>query len=403
MPIGPACVRPEGGKGCLPLAPASRRVDLIEPVFSHPTAVTNPLHPTARPAQVVYGGTVDGKPFRTEVTRLPGVKVIHWQGQTIPALVSQYLAYSDGRVAEVALDWFAQADDGAVWYLGEDVREYEDGVVATTEGSWEAGKGAPPAMIMPATPRTGAVYRSENAPGLVFEQDTVLATGRTVTGPSGAVAGAIVVAELQADGARENKVYAPGYGEFSTATEGELEAVSIAVPADTRPGPVPARLTALSRAVRTMYDDVAAGNGSGAAYRSLRKAWRSYRPGGSLLDRQMGRDIALLGRAIGNPEAARAAALRVAQNELDQRLRYVPLATIERARFELWRRQTAVDARAGDAASVSGDVASLRWTWDRVRPAVSAAVARRVDGRLRTAAHAGPRTAARIVAAVRLS
>jgi hypothetical protein len=30
-------------------------------------------------------------------------------------VLSQYLAYLDGRITEVALDRYAQADDGSVW------------------------------------------------------------------------------------------------------------------------------------------------------------------------------------------------------------------------------------------------------------------------------------------------
>jgi len=60
---------------------------------------------------------VGGKPFRTEFTLLPDIKTITWNGQPIQTITVQYLAYSDGRIQEIALDWFAQADDGSVWYL----------------------------------------------------------------------------------------------------------------------------------------------------------------------------------------------------------------------------------------------------------------------------------------------
>jgi len=64
------------------------------------------------------------------------------------------VSYVDGRIHEVALDSYAQADDGAVWLFGEDVFRYEDGVVLDKEGTWYAGKDGPPAMIMR---RTGLV------------------------------------------------------------------------------------------------------------------------------------------------------------------------------------------------------------------------------------------------------
>ena len=72
-------------------------------------------------------------------------------------LVSQYMAWRDGRLEEVALDRYAQADDGSVWYFGEDVVEYARGHVVSTEGTWLAGREGPPAMIMPAHPRVGDV------------------------------------------------------------------------------------------------------------------------------------------------------------------------------------------------------------------------------------------------------
>jgi hypothetical protein len=59
----------------------------------------------------------------------------------------------NGRILEDATDFYAQADDGSVWYVGEDVDNYENGVVVDHEGSWLAGKDGPPGMIMPADPR----------------------------------------------------------------------------------------------------------------------------------------------------------------------------------------------------------------------------------------------------------
>jgi hypothetical protein len=65
---------------------------------------------------------------------------------------------------EVAVDVYAQADDGSVWYLGEDVVDYERGVAAPTAGTWRVGLDGPAAMIMLAHPRVGDVYRTENIP-----------------------------------------------------------------------------------------------------------------------------------------------------------------------------------------------------------------------------------------------
>jgi hypothetical protein len=108
--------------GDIPVAPESKRVDLSMPTFSDPTNVTNPLFPVSRQESVLMVGHVDGKPFRTEVTLLPETRIIEWQGQRIETLVSQYTAYLDGRIQEVAYDLYAQADDGSVWYFGRGCR-----------------------------------------------------------------------------------------------------------------------------------------------------------------------------------------------------------------------------------------------------------------------------------------
>jgi len=132
---------------------------------------------------------------------------------------------------KVALDFYAQVDDGSVWYFGEDVFNYEDGVVVDNEGTWLAGKDGPPGMIMPADPKVGNVYRPENIPGVVFEEVTVQAVSQTVGGPRGPVSGAIFVQEHLMDGTIEDKVFAPGYGEFraQVVSLDELYGVAFAV------------------------------------------------------------------------------------------------------------------------------------------------------------------------------
>ena len=152
-------------------------VDTVMPVFSHPTNITNPLFPVSAVRSIVLLGEADGERTKFEITRLPLRKIIDWNGQRINTVVSQFTAFTNGRIHESALDYFAQADDGSVWYLGEDVSNYDNGVVVDHKGTWLAGRDGPGGMIMPAHPAVGDVFHSENIPGLVFEEDTVTATG----------------------------------------------------------------------------------------------------------------------------------------------------------------------------------------------------------------------------------
>jgi hypothetical protein len=372
------------------LAPDSARVDLVAPTFSHPTRVTNPLFPISDLPSAILSGRVDGKRFHTETTLLPSTRIIAWPGgQRVETLVSQYVAFLDGRLEEVALDHYAQDDDGSVWYFGEDVFNYKRGVIADTEGTWTAGDEGPASMIMPAHPRVGDVYRSENIPGLVFEQVTVKRTGLTVAGPHGAVAGALIGEELHDDGSTERKTFAPGYGEFFTGGGGDVEALAMAMPADVLPGPTPAALERLSSRADQAFTGVRSGNwrAAAASAKALGSAWDAYRAGERVPPRlapEMRRALRALGRGVAARDRTRAgtAAIDVARSALDLALRHVPAAQIDRARFELWARQILVDASARNRAAVAGDVATLEWIRDRFASTLGPVDRTRVDKHL---------------------
>ena len=371
----------------LPIAPDRDRVDLVAPPFSDPTTVTNPLFPISKLQSVVLNGRVSGEPFRVETTLLPDTRVIEWSpGQCVKTLVSQYVAYPDGRLEEVALDFYAQADDGSVWYLGEDVYNYRDGAIADTSGTWLAGKEGPAAMIMPADPKVGQVNRPENIPGLVFEEVAVKEIATTVAGPRGPVRGAMVGQELHDDGTFSDKVFAPGYGEFFTAHEGDVEALALAVPADTLQAPLPGELNTLLRGAYGVFDAAGAKRWTAAtaALAKMTAAWTAHRAAGGVPPRLVGPTslaLAGLGKAVKAQRSgkARDAALDVALAALDLQLQYRRPAAIDRARFDLWARQVLVDAAARDPAAVSGDVATLEWIRDRVARTLDSVDVTRID------------------------
>jgi hypothetical protein len=92
----------------------------------------------------------------------------------------------DGELIEDTFDWFAQDIDGNVWYLGEDTKEYENGEVVTTEGSWEAGvDGAEAGIVMLANPQVGDAYRQEWYPGHAEDVAEVVSLNEEVTVPFG--------------------------------------------------------------------------------------------------------------------------------------------------------------------------------------------------------------------------
>jgi hypothetical protein len=245
-----------GGLGDIPLAPAAARRDLVAAPFSRSTSVTNPLFPISKLSSAILNGRVDGKVFHTETTLLPFKQIVEWTpGQCVRVLVSQYMAFLDGRLEETAIDLYAQADDGSVWYLGESVFDYDEaGLIFTTDGTWHAGIEGPAAMIMPSKPRIGDAHRPENIPGNVFEEVRITKLNQTYDGPSGKVTGVLVGIETHQDGSLSEKVFAPGYGEFLSTTGDDFEAMALASPTDSLPGGVPEELADISAGADRIFE-----------------------------------------------------------------------------------------------------------------------------------------------------
>ena len=374
------------GKGC---GPESARVDLVRPKFSHPTRITNPLFPISTIDSVVLLGRVDGKPFRSETTLLPRTTTVDWDGEHVQVLTSQYLAYVDGEIEEMALDRYAQADDGSVWYFGEDVFDYVNGQIAVSEGTWLAGRDGPPAMIMPAHPRPGDVFRSENITGVVFEELRVNKVDLRADGPSGKVRGAVTMDELHVDGVTvSGKTFAPGYGEFLTTDGDDVEALAVAHGTDSRKGPMPAALGQLVTRAWGVVESIRLEDWPAAQYtaRQMAADWASLeeqRLPPRVAD-EMDRFMTRLGPAVDAEKAdvGVAQAIAVAQSATDLTLLYREPVDVDIERVHLHSQRLRVAAAAPDAAAVSSEVSVLGWVAERIGGHLPAADRRQLDSRI---------------------
>jgi hypothetical protein len=120
--------------------------------------IDNPYYPLRPGTTYRYEGEEEGeKQINTvEVTK----RKREILGVQTTVVLDQVFVH--GELTESTYDWFAQDRDGNVWYFGEDTKEYENGKVSTTKGSWEAGvDGAQPGIIMLASPRVGDAYFEE--------------------------------------------------------------------------------------------------------------------------------------------------------------------------------------------------------------------------------------------------
>ncbi len=123
--------------------------------------------------------------------------------------------YLNNQIIEDTYDWFAQDKSGNVWYMGEQVDNYVNGVVDNHYGSWEAGvDGAEPGIIMAADPAPGLYYRQEHYLGQAEDQAEVVANNETITVSAGTFKNCIKIRETNPldPSFLEFKYYAPAIG-----------------------------------------------------------------------------------------------------------------------------------------------------------------------------------------------
>jgi hypothetical protein len=193
-----------------PLPQGNEPVTLDPADFTGP--IDNPYWPIAPGATWIYRETdPTGGRQRVRVHVTDRTKEI----LGIRAVVVHDVARERGELVENTWDWYAQDACGNVWYLGEDTAEYEDGVVVSTEGSWEAGvHGAQPGVVVPADPRVGATYRQESLPGEAEDRAKILSVDEQAEVPAGHFVDTVLTKEFTsvAPDVLEYKLYAPGVG-----------------------------------------------------------------------------------------------------------------------------------------------------------------------------------------------
>jgi hypothetical protein len=173
--------------------------------------VDNAYFPLPVGRTLVYSGIKDGQSQRDVVTVTSQSKVI----LGVTATVVSDVADHDGTVLERTSDWYAQDQQGNVWYLGEDTVHFLPNGKGDTSGSWEAGvKGAQPGIIMEAKPQIPDAYRQEFFAGEAEDTAWIVNLGGTVSVPYGKVRNVLTTLEATRlePGAYDQKVYGPGIG-----------------------------------------------------------------------------------------------------------------------------------------------------------------------------------------------
>ncbi len=196
--------------------------------------IDNPYMPLVPGVSRVYQSQTPDGVERIEVTVLDERRAV----MGVITTVVRDTVTLDGVLVEDTYDWFAQDEAGNVWYFGEAVDNYENGVLVDHHGSWEAGiDGAQPGIIMHADPlaHTGEPYRQEYFPGEAEDMGLVVGATEPLTVPFGSFDDVVQTEDwtpLEPD-VREHKFYARGVGvikEVKVTTGETVELVSLLTP-----------------------------------------------------------------------------------------------------------------------------------------------------------------------------
>ena len=174
--------------------------------------INNTYFPLIPGTTFVYEGEgEDGELLRNEVAVTNETREV--MGITTTVVLDK--EWEDDELIEETRDWYAQDKDGNIWYFGEDSREYEEGEVISTAGSWEAGVGgALPGILIEGNPQAGDVYRQEYLEGEAEDMAEVLSLNESVTVAYGSFENCLQTKEWNPlePNSEENKYYAPGVG-----------------------------------------------------------------------------------------------------------------------------------------------------------------------------------------------
>lgn len=199
------------------------------PTFSDPTEITNEFFPFEPGAVKVFLGKGEDRERIVVVDLyLKKKRTFEWGGGEVECVTLQETEFEDGEILEISLNYFAQADNGCVYYFGEVVDMYEDGEVVDHEGSWLVGgptrpsdpeetcDADDPAFFMPADPEKGDQWKPEDLLPCVDENAKVQAVDVRVKVAAGRFKEAIKVRETSGMPGEEDDVgwkwYAPGVG-----------------------------------------------------------------------------------------------------------------------------------------------------------------------------------------------
>lgn len=199
--------------------------DIGTATFSDPTNIDNEYFPMIPGTHYVYEGYTEEAGRKIPHTIVFTVTDLVKEILGVRTVVAYILDYSDGQLVEAEVAFYAQANDGTVWFMGEYPEVYEDGKMVEAP-AWIPGfKGAQAGIVMKANPKLDEPsYAQGWGPAVNWtDRGRVVGLGEQTCVPVDCYEGVLVTEEFSQSepDAFQVKYYAPGVGNVRVGWRGE--------------------------------------------------------------------------------------------------------------------------------------------------------------------------------------
>lgn len=198
--------------------------DLSSATFDNPTEINNKYFPLEPGRQYVYEGFTKEGENQIPHSIVFNVTDLTKEVEGIRTVVAYILDYSDNELVEAEIAFYAQDNEGNVWFMGEYPEVYEYGQVVEAPSWIPPFKGAKAGIVMKADPQLGRPsYAQGWGPAVGWnDRGRVVAKGEQICVPTGCYRDVLVTEEFsqtQPDAAQV-KYYAPDIGNIKVTWKG---------------------------------------------------------------------------------------------------------------------------------------------------------------------------------------
>ena len=193
--------------------------------FDNPTSINNKYFPLTPGTEAFYEGFTEegGRQIPHSITFT--VTDLTKEVAGVRTVVAYILDHSDGELVEAEIAFYAQDNDGNVWFMGEYPEVYELGEIVEAP-AWIPGlKGAKAGIVMKADPQLGLPsYAQGWGPAVGWsDRGRVIALGEKTCVPVACYEDVLITEEFSNSlpNAAQVKHYAPGIGNIKVTWQGD--------------------------------------------------------------------------------------------------------------------------------------------------------------------------------------